>query len=144
MQHQFGKRTFAIILRTIRALLAWCALASALMLPLLAGGHTVQYAYDEEDRLIQAVAPDGRSAQFTYDAVGNIRANKQNAATAVSIAELTPNAGPAGTVVNIYGSGFNSVAASNTVKFNGVTATVSASTANSLTVVVPPSASPPP
>lgn len=97
----------------------------------------VRYYYDELGRLIEVVAPDGNSAQYTYDEAGNITSIKKLAATTLSLAEFTPNAGPVGTSVTLNGSGFSTTAVSNTVRFNGTTAVVSAATATSLTVAVP-------
>jgi YD repeat-containing protein len=97
----------------------------------------VSYVYDELGRLVEVVAADGTSTQYSYDAAGNVTGIKKATSTTVSIAEFTPNGGPVGTVVTIYGSGFNTAAASNSVKFNGTTATVSAATATQLTVTVP-------
>lgn len=76
----------------------------------------VRYYYDEIGRLVQVVAPDGTSGQYSYDAVGNILSIKQLASTAVSISEFTSNAGPVGTTVTIYGSGYSSSPADNTVQ----------------------------
>jgi len=97
----------------------------------------IRYHYDELGRLVQVVAPTGQSAQYSYDALGNIVSIKQFAAAAVSISEFTPNSGPAGTSVTIYGSGFSSTAANNAVSFNGTAAVVGAATTTSLVVTVP-------
>ena len=96
----------------------------------------VQYIYDEAGRLVEIINPSGTSAQYTYDAAGNVTAIKQVAATAVSIAEFTPNAGPVGTTVTIYGSGYSATPSLNTVKFNGTAATVTSATATQLVVTV--------
>ncbi|HEX6893209.1 MAG TPA: IPT/TIG domain-containing protein, partial [Chryseolinea sp.] len=53
------------------------------------------------------------------------------------ITDFTPKSGVAGSNVTITGKGFSSTAANNIVAFNGVTATVSAASATSLTVQVP-------
>lgn len=118
------------------------ALLTALLLlaPLQAPGQ-VRYHYDEAGRLIQVVAPDGRSAQYTYDALGNILSIQNVAATSLSISEFTPNSGQVGTTVTIYGSGFSTTPSDNTVNFNGTAAVVAAATATSLTVAVPSNAS---
>ena len=59
------------------------------------------------------------------------------AALLPTIASFTPASGPVGTTVTITGTNFSTTPASNTVMFNGTTATVSASTATSITVTVP-------
>lgn len=56
---------------------------------------------------------------------------------AQTISSFSPSSGPVGTVVTISGSGFNTNTASNIVFFGATMATVSAATANSLTVTVP-------
>ncbi|OGU08649.1 MAG: hypothetical protein A2075_02685 [Geobacteraceae bacterium GWC2_58_44] len=53
---------------------------------------------------------------------------------------FSPASGKAGTSVVISGVNFSSVAAENTVSFNGATATVTAAGSSSLTVTVPPAA----
>ena len=115
-------------------LLAFC-LGTHIALPALAAD--VQYVYDKLGRLVSVVAVDGNSVQYTYDAVGNIQNIQKNATTALSIAEFSPSGGSAGTTVTIFGSGFDTVAANNIVKFNGKPATVTAATANSLTANAP-------
>ena len=59
-----------------------------------------------------------------------------------SITSFTPASGPVGTTVTVTGSGFSTKITDNIVKFNGVTATITAATATSLTVVVPAGALP--
>ena len=56
---------------------------------------------------------------------------------APTITGFTPVSGPVGTTVTITGTNFSTTPASNIVQFNGVAAVVSASTATSITVVVP-------
>ncbi|MBI2766828.1 MAG: IPT/TIG domain-containing protein [Chloroflexi bacterium] len=60
----------------------------------------------------------------------------------LTITSITPTAGPlaGGNTVTIVGTGFNLTPSLNTVTFGGAAATVTASTATSLTVVVPASA----
>ncbi len=48
----------------------------------------------------------------------------------------TSKSGPVGTVVTINGTGFSTTASQNTVKFNGVTATVSSATNSQIQVTV--------
>ncbi len=56
---------------------------------------------------------------------------------APSISNFTPTSGTAGTSVTITGLNFSTTASQNTVRFNGVQATVTAATATTLTVTVP-------
>lgn len=100
-------------------------------------GAVVEYAYDEIGRLVAVYAPNGEAAQYVYDAAGNITEIKRFTATQLAIIEFTPNSGPVGTVVTIWGNGFSTTPANNTVTFNGTGATVSAATARKLTVTVP-------
>ena len=55
----------------------------------------------------------------------------------LSITDFTPKAGPVGIEVTIIGTNFSTTASSNTVKFNGTTATVSTATVTELKVTVP-------
>jgi len=54
-----------------------------------------------------------------------------------TIASFTPTAGNAESIVTISGTNFSTTPLNNTVKFNGVTAVVTAATSTDLTVVVP-------
>src|SRR3954464_2501411 len=65
----------------------------------------------------------------------SICAGKANAAP--SITSLTPSTGAVGASIVIAGSGFGSPQGSSTVKFNGVTAAVTAWTTTSITATVP-------
>ena len=113
------------------------ALLISLLLPALANAQSWQYLYDEVGRLKSAIAPSGERADYEYDAVGNIVAIRRSAAGALNISEFSPQIGKGGTSVKLLGSGFSTTLANNTVKFNGVTATVSAATATQLTVTAP-------
>jgi len=105
--------------------------------------QTVQYVYDELGRLVSVVAPapNGGSAVYTYDAVGNLLSIARYAANAVTIVEFTPNGALVGAGVTLYGTGFSPTPSQNTVTFNGTAATVTASTATSITTSVPAGAS---
>ena len=60
-----------------------------------------------------------------------------SAATTPTVTGMSPTSGAVGTVMTITGTNFSTTPASNTVKFNGSTAVVSASTASSITIAVP-------
>lgn len=97
----------------------------------------VTYVYDELGRLASVIDPSGDAANYSYDKVGNLLSIARAGSATVSISEFTPNSGPTGTTVTVYGTGFSSTPGSNTVTFGGVPATVIASTANTLTVTAP-------
>jgi YD repeat-containing protein len=117
--------------RAFIALLSLFALAAQ---PALA---EIKYFYDEAGRLIQVVDHSGESAQYVYDAAGNITKIIRVSAGTVSVAGFTPNSGPVAATVTIYGAGFSSTPASNTVRFNGTAASVSTASANQLVATVP-------
>jgi YD repeat-containing protein len=99
--------------------------------------QTVHYMYDELGRLVAVIAPNGESAVYTYDPVGNLLSIARHAASAVTIVEFTPNGGAVGAGVTLYGTGYSTTPSQNTVTFNGTAATVTASTATSITTSVP-------
>ena len=113
-----------------------CVLLCALGALVSAQGP-VKYIYDELGRLVGVVDVTGNSAVYAYDAVGNLLSITRFVSTDVAIIEFTPDTGPVGTAVTIYGSGFSTTPAQNTVQFNGTTATVTAATSTSLLVTVP-------
>ena len=97
----------------------------------------VDYRYDELGRLTAVVTPTGDTATYTYDAVGNLLSIGRYSASQTSIISFSPNNGPAGTSVSIYGTGFSTTANQNTVTFNGTAATVVTATSTRLVVSVP-------
>jgi YD repeat-containing protein len=99
--------------------------------------QTVRYVYDELGRLVAVIAPSGDAAVYQYDAVGNLLSISRHTAGSVSIFEFSPNSGPVGSTVTLYGIGFSATPSQNSVTFNGTSATVSASTTTSITVSVP-------
>lgn len=125
--------------RPLRLLLA-CTVFVLLSLPPPAAAQEIRYIYDELNRLIGVIDPQGNAAQYVYDAVGNIlqikRFNLDPSAT-VAIGLVTPNRGKAGTEVTIYGKGFSATPAENQVTFNGTPAAVTAATTTSLVTSVP-------
>ena len=98
-----------------------------------------QYLYDDQDRLTSVIDSTGALAVYNYDSVGNLMSIDRFTppGSGIGIYLTAPSRGSATTSVVVQGYGFSSTPANNTVKFNGVTATVTAATANRLTVTVP-------
>ena len=66
---------------------------------------------------------------------------KNNPVPAPAITAISPSTGLAGASVTISGSGFNTTASANTVKFNGTAAVVTSASSGSLVVTAPASGS---
>ncbi|SRR5258708_25099308 len=107
--------------------------------PLWAQSNSVQYVYDALGRLTTVIDPSGNVATYNYDAVGNLLsiARTTSSPSALAIFGLSPSQGSVGQTVVIQGQNFSTTPSANTVQFNGTAATVTAATANSLTVTVP-------
>lgn len=97
----------------------------------------IQYVYDSDGRLIGVVDPAAQAAKIGYDADGNVTSISTYNSSTVSIIGTTPSAGAVGAAVKIYGSDYSSTPSQNTVTFNGVATSVSASTFTELDVLVP-------
>jgi YD repeat-containing protein len=100
----------------------------------------VQYFYDDLGRLTKVVDQNGNVATYRYDAVGNLLSITRTTLPAnngLAVVSFTPQQGPVGQTVTIQGQGFSTTQSSDTVKFNGVPANVTAATAATLTVTVP-------
>jgi len=93
--------------------------------------------YDEVGRLVAVVDPGGETVTYRYDAVGNLQSISRTSSAQLAILEFTPDKGPIGASVTIYGTGFSPTPAENIVKFNGTNAAVSASTSTQITTTVP-------
>ena len=102
----------------------------------IAHADTAQYFYDPAGRLIGMIDPVNGSAQYGYDATGNILAVATNPISALVVVQASPVRGAVGTTVTIAGTGFGTTA-NTTVAFNGTPATPTAVTATSITVQVP-------
>ncbi len=105
-------------------------------------GASVQYVYDALGRLTTVIDPSGNVATYNYDAVGNLLSitRTTTSPSALAIFGFSPAQGSVGQTVAIQGQNFSATPSANTVQFNGTAATVTAATANSLTVTVPASA----
>ncbi|WP_343205910.1 IPT/TIG domain-containing protein, partial [Rhodanobacter sp. MP1X3] len=108
---------------------------------MLGVAHATSYVYDANGRVVAVTQNTGVSAQYTYDAVGNLVQVGQVAAGQLAIFAFTPTHGSAGTSVTVYGQGFSATAGANLVSFNGTAATVSSATATQLVTTVPVGAS---
>jgi len=87
-----------------------------------------------------AVPPGATTGKIAVAVNGTVVFSKDDFTVflpALGIASFTPTSGIAGSSVVISGNGFASVITDNVVKFNGVTATVTAASATMLTVMVP-------
>jgi hypothetical protein len=78
--------------------------------------------------------------QYTYDPAGNITNITRQSTGGLAITSFSPTSGAVGTAVTIYGLGFSATPANNTVTFNGVAASVTASDSGSIATTVPASA----
>ncbi|MBI3684011.1 MAG: IPT/TIG domain-containing protein [Acidobacteria bacterium] len=97
----------------------------------------ITYTYDAAGRLTSVTDQFGQSAIYTYDAVGNLLSITRQGTNQLSIQAFSPGSGPVGTTVTILGSGFSTTPSQNTVKFNGVTATVTSSSNTLIVTSVP-------
>jgi len=88
-------------------------------------------------RLLAVIDPATDTAVYSYDAVGNLTGITRQTSSTLALFPFTPGTGPAGTAVTISGTGFSATPASNTVKFNGTTATVATASTTVLTTTVP-------
>jgi RHS repeat-associated protein len=127
-----------------RAGRALVALAVAGVLVALVGAaqaappsSAITYGYDELGRLVSVSDPTQGAAKYTYDSVGNLTAITRQTVSVVSVLSFSPKAGPAGTTVTIYGTGFSATPSQNTVKFNGTVGTVVSSQATKIVATVP-------
>jgi YD repeat-containing protein len=105
--------------------------------------NPVQYFYDDLGRLTKAVDPSGNVATYRYDAVGNLLSITRSTVPAnngLAVLSFTPQQGTVGQTVTIQGQGFSTTLSSDAVQFNGVSATITAATATTLTAVIPPGA----
>ena len=97
----------------------------------------ITYIYDRVGRLIGVVDPAGDTAVYHYDALGNLTRISRQSSALVSIIDFNPGAGPTGTVVTIFGTGFDTTPGANTVTFNGTVATISSASPTELVAIVP-------
>ena len=142
VQHvaQMAFSAFSLILQHVLRCHVIAVLASIFICTGIAHAAGANYVYDELGRLVQMIAGDGSSTQYAYDAAGNVTAVKADTVNTLAISSFTPTSGDAGTNVTVFGSGFSTTAASNTVTINNVAATVTSASASQLNLTVPASA----
>ncbi len=121
--------------RSVRVATVGSAIVLAGIVPGTAGD--ISYVYDSLGRLIAVIDPATDTAVYSYDAVGNLTGITRQISSTLAILQFTPASGPVGTTVTIYGTGFSATPSSNTVKFNGTTATVLTASTTVLTANVP-------
>src|SRR5947209_2779745 len=103
---------------------------------------STSYQYDDAGRLKMVVVDPSQLstnnvATYSYDSDGNILSIARSTSSGLNVLSYSPLRGVSGSQVIIYGSGFSSTPSSNTVKFNGTTATVAASTDTEIITTVP-------
>ena len=124
-----------------------CVLAVALLLLSILPARaatpiTYQYIYDSAGQLSDVIDSTGVIVQYVYDAGGNVvQINRSTASGSLSVLSFNPASGTPGSSVTLVGTGFSTTPGNNAVTFNGVTATVTSATPNTLTVTVPTTAS---
>jgi YD repeat-containing protein len=104
--------------------------------------NQITYVYDELGRLEAAIDPAATNgiARYTYDARGNLLSIARQSSTATSIIDFHPKLAKRDARVTVYGAGFSSTPASNTVRFggpSGTQATVVSATTTQLVVDIP-------
>jgi len=130
MSIRFGRRLFVLVVAAFTSLTLPGGLNGAPSSPFT-------FVHDDAGRLVAAVDPDGDTARYHYDVVGNLVSIDRVASSTTRILEVTPKKGPVGSKVTIYGTGFSATPSSNTVTFDGTAATVVEATKSRLEVTVP-------
>ena len=101
----------------------------------------VRFGYDQLGRLQWVQNEAGEVAIYIYDSVGNInqviRGAFPDPNAPVGISAFAPSKGAVGTIVTIFGRGFDPAPGQNQVTFNGTPATVTAASPVQVTVTVP-------
>jgi YD repeat-containing protein len=99
--------------------------------------HATAYVYDANGRIRAVTNSTGASAEYVYDAMGNLLQVESVPAGELKIFAFSPDHGAIGATVAIAGQGFSATPADNAVEFNGTPATVTEATPTSLTTSVP-------
>lgn len=101
--------------------------------------NTIATVTASNNSSITTSVPEGAATGLITVTVGGQTATSNGNFTVPppTITSLNPASGQIGTPITINGANFSSIAANNIVKFNGIVASVSASTVSSITTVVP-------
>ena len=140
LELEFNEATvMTSLIQTVRGLMLIVPISVCLLSTCPLYADQAQYLYDDQGRLTSVIDSTGALAVYNYDSVGNLLSIDRFTppGSGIGIYLTAPSRGSATTSVVVQGYGFSSTPANNTVKFNGVTATVTAATANRLTVTVP-------
>jgi YD repeat-containing protein len=121
----------------IGLLFVWIALAEFFPALVPIAGADITYIYDTAGRLSYVIDPSGNVVNYIYDSDGNIKQVTNTHPSGVTVDSLSPNNGPIGTNVTVFGTGFSTTPSQNSVSFNGTAATVGASTATTISTAVP-------
>jgi YD repeat-containing protein len=92
---------------------------------------TFEFFYRDDGQLIKVIDSSGNMVTYNYDQVGNFTSITRGAGPATgtsAITNFTPQRAGPGTAVTIQGQGFSATPSSDTVQFNGTTATVISAT----------------
>jgi|GEM_PF-6390465 len=99
---------------------------------------SIAYTYDSTGRVVQAAnSTSGNVITYQYDLAGNILSQKTTLLTDVTISTLSPLSGTIGSSLTISGTGFSTTSTLNSVKVNGIAATVTSASSNKLVVTIP-------
>lgn len=120
---------------TVRSVFLFSWLCLGVVVPITASDIT--YVYDELGRLVAVVDPSGDTVRYAYDAVGNLLSISRQSSALVSVLEFTPDSGPVGATVTIFGTGFRSTLSQNVVSFNGATAALTTASTTQIVAQVP-------
>jgi YD repeat-containing protein len=126
-----------LIANKFRLALLWLAIFGILFaVPTQAQqGGNASYVYDNAGRLRAVISPAGEAAVYDYDPAGNFTAIRRLASDKLEVLEFSPRQGTTGTLVTLYGVGFNGQ--NNAVTFNGVAARILNQTATTIVAEVP-------
>ncbi|WDZ87372.1 RHS repeat-associated core domain-containing protein [Micromonospora cathayae] len=97
----------------------------------------VGWAYDAAGQLVGVQDQANRTARYGYDAAGNPTSVVNEGTPDLAVLSVVPATAEVGATVTVEGGCFSTVPAENTVRFNGVPATVTGASGRRLTATVP-------